>query len=186
MLKIWGGAWKGRKLVRPAGIRPTSDKVRQAVFNILGEAVPGARVLDLYAGSGALAFEALSRGAAHATCIEAEAPCLRALRENAALLGPAVVGRITILDGRVTPLLARLEQQRARFDLVLGDPPYGGSVGKKCLIQLGAYAIIKPRGWVMFEHALQDDMPEAVGSLTRRSQHRYGDTVLSLYEATVV
>ncbi len=169
--------------MRPGGIRPTSDKVRQAVFNILGEAVAGARVLDLYAGSGALGFEALSRGAAHATFIEAEAPCVRAIRENTVKFGSAAVGRIMVMSGRVTPLLARLEQQQARFDLVLADPPYDGSVGKKCLIQLGAYAIIKPRGWAMFEHAIQDDMPEAVGSLTRRSQHRYGDTVLSLYEA---
>ena len=186
MLRILGGVCKGRRLVRPPLIRPTSDKVRQAVFNILGETVMGSRVLDLYAGSGALGLEALSRGAAHVTLVEADSPCVRAIRENIALLGAHAAGRVAVAPGRVTQVLASWgrQEQRERFDVVLMDPPYGGSVGKKCLIQLEAYAIITPCGWAMLEHAAHDEMPEAVGQLQRRSQHRYGDTVLSLYEVT--
>ena len=182
MLKILGGVWRGRHLVRPPDIRPTSDKVRQACFNILGEAVIGARVLDLFAGSGALGLEALSRGAAHATLVESDASCVRAIRQNVVALDPEAAARTTVIAGRVMQVLARLSRAPgAAFDVVLLDPPYGGSVGKKCLIHLEAYATIKPCGWAMLEHAAQDEMPEAVGVLARRSQHRYGDTVLSLY-----
>ncbi len=185
-MRILGGEWKGRRLVRPDGMRPTADKVRKAVFDILGEIVVGARVLDLFAGSGALGLEALSRGAAQATFVESEFPCVRAIRENIRHLGETAVLRTDVLAGHATPMLRRLNRQGRTFDLILMDPPYGLTVGKKCLIHLDGYVIIKPRGWAVIEHALQDEMPEIVGHLIRRSQHRYGDTVLSLYGRTSV
>ena len=184
MLKIIGGEWKGRRLVQPAGIRPTAEKVRKAAFDILGEAVAGAQVLDLFAGSGALGLEALSRGAAHATFVECEPHCVRTIKENVARMGPEAAAYATVRQGYVTAVLRRASHQDGRFDLVLMDPSYGTSDGKKCLLHLDGYAIISPRGWVMVEHALQDDLPDAVGHLARRSQHRYGDTVLSLYGVT--
>lgn len=183
MLRILGGLYKGRRLARPPLIRPTSDKVRQAAFNILGEAVVGARVLELYAGSGALGLEALSHGAAQVTLVESEAQCVRAIKANITQLGAGASGRATVIAGRATQVLARLGRGGERFDLVLMDPPYDGGMGRKCLIQLEAYAIITPCGWAMLEHAAQDAMPQAVGQLKRCSQHRYGDTVLSLYQA---
>ena len=181
MPRIIAGLWKGRRLDGPATIRPTQDKVRAACFNILGEAVIGARVLDLYAGTGALGLEALSRGAAQVTFVESEAACVQAIRRNIAAMSPEAGHRCAVLAGRATQLLARLATQGERFDLVFSDPPYDRSTGKKCLIHLEASAIINPCGWAVLEHAAQDEVPGTVGSLTRSLQRRYGDTALSFY-----
>ena len=104
-------------------VRPTADRVREALFSILGERVPGADLLDAYSGSGALGFEALSRGAREAVFIEADRAVLRALRETAEALGLA--GRCRILGGRVLDLLRR-GAAAGPYDLILADPPYLG------------------------------------------------------------
>jgi 16S rRNA (guanine966-N2)-methyltransferase len=122
-MRIIAGEFRGQRLARPtdARVRPTADKVREAWFSILGPRIPGARILDLFAGSGALGLEALSRGAAHATFVELRAPSLRALHANIASL--SVASRTTVHRGDAVRFVRRLEP--ASFDVAFADPPYG-------------------------------------------------------------
>ena len=122
-MRIIAGQFRGRHLRPPPGrrVRPTADRVREAWFSILGDAVVGARVLDLFAGSGALGLEALSRGAEHVTFVELAAPSLAALRANVADLG--VETRVAIRRGDALRFVAGLDL--APYDLAFADPPYG-------------------------------------------------------------
>ena len=127
-MRIIAGAFKGRRLAPVKGrIRPTAAKVREAVFSILGPAVVGARVLDLFAGTGALGIEALSRGAAAAVFVEDHPESLKVLRRNLADLGLA--DRTTVWPLPVTTALKKLAGRGERFGLAFLDPPYGGGDG---------------------------------------------------------
>jgi 16S rRNA (guanine966-N2)-methyltransferase len=119
-VRVLAGRWKGRLLDAPASARPTSGRARQALFNILGERVRGARVLDLYAGSGAVGIEAVSRGAASARLVESDmAPLARTLSR----IGPEP-GEIVVEPGPVSRAIEALAASGERFDIVFADPPY--------------------------------------------------------------
>jgi len=120
-VRIIAGRWKGRRLVVPEGARPTSDRARAALFSILQKRIPGARVLDLYAGSGAVGLESVSRGAARATLVERSAPVLR---QNLARLPPPH-DDVDISGEDVVSAVDALARKGVRFDLVFADPPYG-------------------------------------------------------------
>ncbi len=183
MARIATGALKGLTLTIPQHIRATEDKVRQALFNIVGSHVEGANVLDGFAGSGALGLEALSRGADRVVFLESHPECLRAIRANVAKLSPeAMVGIWEIVQGDVLSRLPAVAQRFGVFDLVLLDPPYDGPWGKKALHVVAACGILAPAGLVCLEHARQSQISQAVGPLKRMTQHRYGDTVLSFYQ----
>lgn len=181
MARICGGAWKGRALTIPPHIRATEAKVRQALYNILGESVAGSRVVDGYAGSGALGCEALSREASFAAFVEPDPQAVVCIRENLDRLGAdRDAWRLLHLEwARALPVLA---QAQAPFDLVLLDPPYGGEEARKALIALDGYAILAPAGLVVVEHDRKTGLPASTSTLRALTQHRYGDTVLSLYQ----
>ena len=184
MPRILGGDFKGRTIVAPAAIRATEAKVRQALFNILGTAIDGARVADVFAGSGALGLEALSRGAAFVAFIESDAEAVACLQDNLRRLAnelPREAWRVVHLDAeRGLPALAQAE---APLDIVLMDPPYRTDDGKKALNALSDCAILAPTGIVVVEHDRRTVLPPSIGPLLQWKQHRYGDTVLSLYQA---
>ena len=146
-LRIIAGAFKGRILAPVQGrTRPTAAKVREAIFNILGAAVAEARVLDLFAGTGALGIEALSRGAAAAVFVEDQPEALKGLRRNLETLGLA--DRSQVLPLPVAAALRQLAARGAPFGLVFLDPPYGGGVAAATLSALAASACSCPRpGW---------------------------------------
>src|SRR5215212_7911425 len=127
-MRIVGGAWGGRRIQAPPGrgTRPTTDRVREAWMSVVAPELSGARVLDLFAGSGALGLEALSRGAAHATFVEHDAKALAALRANVDTLGAAPRTRIVKHDA--VKLVATLE--RGAFDVAFADPPYNRGVAR--------------------------------------------------------
>lgn len=182
MLRITGGQWKGRTFIWPTDIRPTSEKVRQAICNIVADRLPGAVVLDLFAGSGALGLEALSRGAAHVVFVEERRQSLQVLRQNLARLAVgAAAGRI--IGREALTALRQLEREGRRFTLVLLDPPYGRGWGKKCLQALGRHAILSDGSLVLLEHHHRDIVLEAVASLQRIGVYEYGDTTVSCYQA---
>jgi 16S rRNA (guanine966-N2)-methyltransferase len=183
-MRITGGIFRSRRLEAPKGerTRPTSDRVREAMFSMLaadGLLPPGARVLDLYAGTGALAFEALSRGAAEAILVEEGAPAIAAIRANAEALG--VAERSAIVRGPVLRMLARIE---GAFDLILVDPPYR-DVRASGFVDLLARAAEKlaEGGALVLEHAAGDPAP-AVRGLTLDRSRTHGDTAVSLYRKT--
>jgi 16S rRNA (guanine966-N2)-methyltransferase len=179
-VRITGGRFRSRALKAPRGTatRPTSDRVREALFGALDARgrVTGARVLDLYAGTGALGLEALSRGAAHVTFVERGRAALEALRANVEALG--VQAATAIVRGAVDGAEGRV---RGPFDLVFADPPYAdvgsGVVARSLARFVGA---LSPDAVVVVEHA-SADAPPAVAGLALHDSRRYGDTTLTLY-----
>ena len=175
-MRIVGGSLGGRVLKAPAGAatRPTSEKVRQAIFNILPD-VEGMHVLDLFAGSGALGIEALSRGAAHVTFIDVAKPALAIVRENLRDLG--LDTRATVVAGDAIALAARHEPP-APWQLVFVDPPYRSDLATRAVSTLQHLA---PEAIVVIEHDRRNAPPETLGSLLRTDDRRYGDTLVSFY-----
>ena len=169
-------------MAAPPGLRATGAKVRQAIYNILGEVVEGARVLDGFAGSGVLGFEALSRGAAFVAFIDADMDAVMSIRDNLEQLGaevPRPAWRVVQME--IESGLRHLATAEPPFDLALLDPPYHTEEARKALNALVQYAILAPSGLVGIEHHQRTHLPPAVGPLQQFKQHRYGDTVLSFY-----
>ncbi len=178
MLRIVAGRLGGRRLVAPrdSDTRPTSERVREALFSILGP-IEGA-VLDLYAGSGALGFEALSRGAQRVVFVENRKPALEALRENARALG--VEASVTLL-----PRPVERAPVEGSFSLILADPPYAlveSGQATRALASLLAAGALAPGGVLVLEHATRTSPPDFPG-LSLRECRRYGDTSLSIHDA---
>lgn len=173
-MRIIAGRWRGRRLDAPPGreTRPTTDRVREAWMSALQPYLPGARVLDLFAGSGALGLEALSRGAARATFVERAGPALRVLRANVERLEAGSLCEIVRADALA--FAAGLGPDA--YDIALADPPYGTGAAERLV------EIFLERGfasWLWLEHRVTDELPEVEGARTRR----YGDTVLTAIPA---
>lgn len=182
-MRIVAGSLGGRRLAAPGGrsTRPTSDKVREAVFAILGPPPPGAQVLDLFAGSGAMAIEALSRGAATATLVESARGAIATLRANLTELG--VTDRATVL---ATDVLAYLRGpvRGQPFSWVFIDPPYASTLAADALALLGAATStdrLAADAIITIEHDRRNVPPDAAGNLVRTDQRRYGDSHVSFY-----
>ncbi len=178
----------GRVLRAPSGAatRPTSEKVREAVFGILGnrgDQVLG-HVLDLFSGSGAVGIEALSRGASHATFVDSAKPALLATRGNLKDLG--VEDRSTVHPGDAIAFLKKpLAQGAAPWSLVFIDPPYASELAVRA-VQALPLASLTRDAVIVIEHDRRNAPPEAVGSLVRTDDRRYGDTLISFYEVTAL
>jgi 16S rRNA (guanine(966)-N(2))-methyltransferase RsmD len=181
-MRVIAGAFGGRRLQAPKGLgtRPTSDRVREALFMAL-EPLAGARVVDLYAGSGALGIEALSRGATHVDFVEHDARAREALMSNLESLGTRERATVWPLD--LPRGLSRISASLEAADLVLADPPYGGDEATRLLDSLGARSGWKPGARVILEHHHRDEIPAAAGTLSLVRQRRYGETTVSTYEA---
>ena len=175
-----GGELGGRLLRVPArGVRPTADPVRESVFMILSPRLPEASVLDLYAGSGALGIEALSRGAERCLFVESDRQAVAVLSQNLARLGLAA--RSTIAQAPVERWLERADR-RLRFDLVLMDPPYRAPGIAAVLRALAAGRRLAAGGLLVFEHDRRLRIPEAEGAdpwFRIEDERRYGDTIVS-------
>jgi 16S rRNA (guanine966-N2)-methyltransferase len=177
-VRITGGILGGRLLRVPhTDLRPTSDRVREAMFARLGD-LSGAVVLDLFAGSGALGLEALSRGAAHVDFVEKARPAARCVRENLAALGLAE--RARVLPGDARSVLRALEREGARYDLVFVDPPYASGLAAELLAALGAGALLAEGACVVVESDRRRPPGDAPG-LAQTDERRYGDTLLTRY-----
>ena len=179
-MRVIAGRLGGRRLTAPRGLatRPTSDRVREALFSALGD-VRGARVLDLYAGTGALGIEALSRGALQATFVESARPALAALRENLASLGIEDLGRAV-----ASPVGRALTGLRGPFDLVFADPPYA-AIAEAAAVLATLRPALADEARVVVEHASRDAAP-AIAGLTPRPSRAYGDTAVTIYDAAVI
>jgi len=181
-LRIIAGYLGGRRLAPVKGrIRPTAAKVREAIFNILGEAVLEARGLDLFAGTGALGIEALSRGARAAVLVEEHPAALQVLRRNLEALD--LGDRAWVLPLPVLPALKKLSAQGRHFELVFMDPPYGGGAAPAALAALGAGDLLRPQAWVVAEVSRRETLPESSGTLILQELRRYGDTQVAFYLA---
>jgi 16S rRNA (guanine966-N2)-methyltransferase len=176
-MRIIAGQCKGRTLKAPKweGLRPTSDRLRETLFNILAHRIDDSRVLDVFAGTGAVGLEALSRGAVQATFIEKDRRAVALIEENAKLCG--VRDRCIIVGDAAE--IALDEHVHERFDLIVLDPPYEWPELSEILSR--AVPLLAPDGLMVLEHAWRRPPPEAKGSLLRRTV-RSGDSALSFYD----
>lgn len=181
-MRIVAGKFRGKQLSSPAddSIRPTSDRARESMFNILGSrlgpVLEGKRVLDLFAGTGALGLEALSRGAAHVTFVENGRAAQKLLRENIRLCGAEAATQILPRDAR------KPGPAPAPCTLVFLDPPYGKSLGEQALAAAMAQGWLTDDALVVWEESAPVTPP---AGLTLLDERRYGDTVIRLFERAV-
>jgi 16S rRNA (guanine966-N2)-methyltransferase len=175
-MRVVGGTFGGRSLVAPPGraTRPTPERVREALFSILAD-VNGATVLDLFAGSGALAIEALSRGAAHATLVDSSAAAIAAIRRNLAALQ---VGA-DVLQQRALPFLRNARTYRREYDLVFLDPPYRQATALGRELSPALAPVLARGARVVVESDRR--APLKLGLPVDPGQRRYGDTLIEIY-----
>ncbi len=179
-MRLTGGLDRGRKLRAPkgAGTRPTASRVRQAIFNILGPP-PAEPVLDLFAGTGSLGIESLSRGAPAATFVERESRALAALARNLGQMG--LEQRATIVGASVLGGLKRLADRGTRFGWVFVDPPYAANEVDDVLAALSGGHLLASGAVIIVEHDKRRVPPETVGTLRLTDRRYYGDTGVSFY-----
>jgi 16S rRNA (guanine(966)-N(2))-methyltransferase RsmD len=178
-MRIITGTSRGRKLVtlRNQSLRPTSDRVKESIFNILKDKVEGRMVLDLFAGTGNLGIEALSRGAKSAVFVEKGRQALRLIQRNLAQLG--LEGRSEVLPKDVSRAIGILKQRGECFDLILMDPPYQKGLVQNTLTKLSSHPIYHRSSILVIEHNRREPLPHDTGGWDLTRQRRIGDTVVS-------
>jgi len=182
-LRIIAGTLKGRRIAAPTvgAVRPTGEKVREALFDILGGRVEGARVLDAFAGSGALGCEALSRGAREVVFVESDPRVAHVLRANLDSLGVQDRSGVLVVDATSeSPAIESLSP----FDLVLADPPYGTDMAARFLDRASASRLVRPRTWLVLEVAARDAPLGSQPGIEWIRSATYGDSRLEFFEAS--
>ena len=184
MLRLTGGVFRGRQILTPQNqkTRPTQSKTRQALFNSLQTAIPDARVVDLFAGSGALGFEALSRGAEHVVFIEESRSVASLIARNAQTLG--VEDRMTLIGDSVDRALSRL-LQAVPYDVIMADPPYGKGWELTLLQDWPWDRLLTLGGYFCIEWGIQktdeNGLPNQIQCLEKVREKNYGDSMLTTY-----
>jgi 16S rRNA (guanine966-N2)-methyltransferase len=178
-MRVIAGTYKGQRLVAPrrGSTRPTADRVREALFSMLGS-VQGDRVLDLYAGSGALAIEALSRGASETTLVDSDVAAARAIRQNLDRLG---IEQARVVRAGVAPFLKNAAQRRERWDLVFCDPPYRLARRLQGDLERLLPAVVAPKGRIVCESSARQPLHLGFPLVTER---HYGDTLVCIYRCS--
>jgi len=183
-MRVITGEYRGRRLasVKGTDIRYTSDRVKKSLFSILADAVPGARFLDLYAGSGNIGIEALSRGAESVAFVDLNPACARTISANLAYCGLSPKPpRIMLLNMGMTRAMEYFHRRNIQFDTIFLDPPYHLGLVEKTLQVISACGILSTDGEVIAEHDAREDAPARAGTLVMTRQRRYGTTLLSFY-----
>lgn len=196
-MRVIAGTFRGRRLAAPKGkrlVRPTTDRVKESVFSILRERVVNANFLDLCAGTGSIGIEALSRGAKHVTFLDRDPRCIAIIERNLGVCGLTIEprARYNLLCRDILKGIAYLHKRSVVFEVIYFDPPYGVGLKDKSQNSIELYAtslallaetrLLEIEGTLLVEHAKQVVLPDAVGSLNRDRQVRYGDTVVSFYQ----
>jgi 16S rRNA (guanine966-N2)-methyltransferase len=179
-MRVIGGVAGGLTLKGPprSGVRPTSDRVREAIFEVLAaRQAPMARVLDLYSGTGAMGIEALSRGAEHCDFVEADPRACDVIRENLSRTHLADRGRLLPL-----PVARATGRLQGPYDLVVADPPYEYDRAEAEVAAVIDAGLLASGGRVVIEHSRRHPWPQTLGGLERCFDRRYGDTNVSMYE----
>jgi 16S rRNA (guanine(966)-N(2))-methyltransferase RsmD len=179
-MRIIAGQFKGRSIVFPEHIRPTQDKVRQAIFDTLGQDFTGLKILDLFAGSGALGLEALSRGAKGVVFVDIERKCNLLIKNNLGGLGlsPRSSEKVEVYRQDGFHAIEIALKRKRRFDVIFADPPYHKELAKKLLKTRGLDDILVPRGFLVVEHALTDELVKT-SSFELYKQARYGKIMVT-------
>ena len=182
-MRVITGSAKGRplKTVKGRDVRPTGDRVKGSLFNVIGPRVVDADFLDLFAGSGAIGIEALSRGAHSCIFVELMTPHLRVVEAN--LKETGLMDRAELLRRDARAALLDFAGRGRRFDLIFVDPPYGKELVPAALELIGTHSLLNEDGWVICEHHHKDPIPDAAGGLVKFREIVFGETLLSIYRA---
>lgn len=177
-MRIIAGTLRGQRLETPVGdrVRPTLDRVREALFNILAPELEGATFLDLYAGSGANGIEALSRGAIRAVFIDNHPQSAACIRKN--LVNTRCDDRGACMSYRMPEDLRRIP---GSYSLIFADPPFGFGGYQELIEAIAESSLLAPGGQLIVEHGFKSDLPETAGRLKRTQERRYGKTELTFY-----
>lgn len=180
-MRVIGGNVRGRRLKVPksGSVRPTAARVKESLFNILPHDLTGLRVLDLFAGTGNLTIEALSRGAAEAILIDASAQSGDIIHENLRRLG--LSSRTKVWISPVSRALRLLARRGESFDLLFLDPPYEEQLVESTLQAIAGTGLLRGRGILVAEHSRREPVKKQYGDLALDDQRRYGSTVLSFF-----
>lgn len=180
-MRVIGGTAKGRRVKSFKGqtLRPTADRVKEALFNILPHDLSGWKVLDLFAGTGNLTFEALSRGAAEACLVDVSREAAKMIRKNIEALGFSRSARILVIP--VLRAIHVLAERGDKFDLILTDPPYDKGWVERVLRSLAREELLQRDGILVVEHSTREEVKESYGSLVLHDQRRYGGTCISFF-----
>lgn len=180
-MRIISGSYRGRKLKTLAGldVRPTSDRLRETLFNILAAEVRDSNFLDICAGSGAISIEALSRGAAHVTLIDESRRAGQVIQENLRALG--ITDEARLLNRDALAAIKQLESEPRTFDIVYFDPPYASPIYSRVMNQLGASSILHPDSIVIVEHHAKTPIDKKYGKLTIYRELKQGESALGFY-----
>lgn len=181
-IRIIGGEYKSRLIAMPKGvdIRPTQDKVREALFNILGN-INDRKALELFAGTGAFGIEAISRGANSVTFVDNNFRCCKTIRANLESLG-VNESKYNIIKTNALSAVPMLAKADEKFDIIFLDPPYYKELAKKCLININDYDIVSPIGLVIVEHFKKDALDVELERFVFVDERRYGDTLITIYK----
>jgi len=184
-MRVISGKSKGRRLIAPKGraVRPTADRIKESLFNILSRDFTGMRVLELFAGTGNVSIEALSRGAASALLVDASERSGRVIRENLRRLDLSDRAQLWVMP--VDRALRSLARQGQTFDLVFLDPPYDQNLVGRSLEMLASLNPLLPGAIVVAEHSVREPVKSNYASLSLNDQRRYGDTLLSFFRRIV-
>lgn len=184
-LRIISGELKGKRLFSPKGIkiRPTADRIRENIFNILSSRILNSVVLDLFAGTGALGIEALSRGASFAIFIDTDNDALSVIGKNIAACG--LQGRIQIIRADIVKNNIAPNNRLPPVNLVFMDPPYNNNLIKPALINLSSSRLLQKNSLIIIEHALEETLPEFFLEYKISDQRRYGKTLVSFLDYMV-
>jgi len=182
-MRVIAGKYRSRIIKMPKGVnvRPTKDRIREALFGIIGEFVCGATVLDAFAGSGAFGIEALSRGAKRVVFLDKDKRCIETIKENLKNLDIKTEA-VSIIRMDVFKAFYVLEQKKEKFDIVLFDPPYHKEMAKKSLIKLECHDIVSNYCIIIIEHHKNDALPKELNTITSYRTVRYGDICLTFYK----
>ncbi|MBQ6370880.1 MAG: 16S rRNA (guanine(966)-N(2))-methyltransferase RsmD [Firmicutes bacterium] len=177
-MRVIAGIYKGRKLESPENydIRPTTDKAKEACFSILTEEIPGSRVLDLFAGTGALGIEALSRGASECVFVDHSRQSIGLIKRNLSCCGAGEQARV--LAGDYRKVLAGLS---GSFDIILMDPPYDKGLLDEAMRLVREHDLLAEDGVIICEHRKEEDLPEEIHGFVKQKERRYGIVKLSIY-----
>lgn len=180
-MRVISGSARGRQLksVPGTGTRPTTDKVKEAIFSMIGPYFDGGQVLDLFAGTGGLSIEALSRGMDHAILTDIDKKSIDIIKQNLQTTGFIEQSGIYCTDARRA--LKALIKREAKFDLVFLDPPYRIKIAQELLEQLDQQNLLNPHATIVVEHDTEDTFKESIGRLQWVRRAEYGDTAVTIY-----
>ena len=185
-MKIIGGKYKNRNFYMPKDCRTTQNVVRKALFDFLGQDMEGLDFLDLYAGSGAVGLEAISRGARKVSFVEKEFKCSQVIESNLRLFGidpyEGSQGSAEIFNSDAFVSIKQFARFGRKFHVVFLDPPYGVELAKKTLKTLEGYDILHPNSVLVIQHEKREFLPQQTGRYSLYKQRNYGSTFLSVYK----